>query len=105
MQGAVTISRGARSRARARTSKGNLLAMGHTAGIAVSQLREAEKARRHILATTPEPEKKRVKALSLMAPPDAAEAADLVARFLAERGATVCPARAVAAVNNGDGVG
>ena len=81
------------------------LVQAPTTRAGIAEAREAEKARRMILGMTPEPEKKRVKALSQMAPPDAAEAADLVARFLAERGATVCPARAVAAVNNGDGVG
>ena len=40
-----------------------------------------------------------------MPAPDAAEAARLVAEFLARKTATVCPTRAAVPVRNGDGFG
>jgi hypothetical protein len=78
---------------------------GGIAGIAVTEMRLEAHMRKRILLCAPAGEKPRIKALAAMPVPDAAEAARLVAEFLARKTATVCPTRAAVPVRNGEGFG
>ena len=70
---------------------------------AVAEERERRYYQRQVLGDAPAEGKKRIKALIAMGPPDAAEAARLVAEFEGRKPVTRCPVMACAEIRNGDG--
>jgi hypothetical protein len=78
-----------------------------TISLAVIRTKEDERERRYYqrqaLIDAPADAKKRIKALIQMGPPDADEAARLVADFEARKSVTRCPVMACAEIRNGDG--
>jgi hypothetical protein len=99
----VTQARTARKKSRAQATR-NLMNVGsvHAYWASVED-RERRYYQRQALIDAPADAKKRIKALIQMGPPDADEAARLVAEFEGRRSVTRCPVMACAEIRNGDG--